>query len=190
VVILGWVAFAEGHWDEAERYVSAAWQLDQHSEAADHLAQIYQKRGNKEEAIHFYALSLGARQPELETRERLATLVSTEKIDSLVAEKQKELLQLRTVKLKNSSRRDGSASCFVLLSPGGAGLAKVEAVKFLSGSETLRDMSNELPSAQFSQSFPNASSLKILRRGILSCTATSPDCTFVLDLAEDVKSVD
>ena len=33
---LGWVAFAEGNLKEAERYVSAAWQLEQHSEAADH----------------------------------------------------------------------------------------------------------------------------------------------------------
>jgi Flp pilus assembly protein TadD len=187
---LGWVAFAQGNLNEAERYVSAAWQLDQHSEVADHLGQIYQNRGNKEEAIHFYGLSLSTRRPELETRERLAALVTAEKIDSLIAERRKELLQLRTMTLKNSTKKDGSAAFFILLSRDETDLAKVEAVKFLSGTESLKDMSTALRTAKFSQTFPDASSLKILRRGILSCTATSPDCTFVLDLSEDVRSVD
>ena len=44
---LGWIAFGQGNSEEAQRYASAAWELGQHTEAADHLAQIYQKRGNK-----------------------------------------------------------------------------------------------------------------------------------------------
>jgi len=188
---LGWVAFAQGNLNEARRFVSAAWQLAQHSGVADHLGQIYEKSGNKEEATHFYALSLSARRPEQETRERLAALVTTEKVDSLTAEHQKELLELRTVKLKNSSKKDGSAAFFILLSSGEADFAKVEAVKFLSGSESIKDMSDALlRTAKFSQAFPDANSTKVLRRGILSCAATSSDCTFVLDLPDDVRSVD
>jgi Flp pilus assembly protein TadD len=187
---LGWVAFAEGNLNDARRFVSAAWQLDQDSDVADHLGQIYEKSGNKEEATHFYALSLSARRPDQETRERLATLVTTEKVDSLTAEHQKELLELRTVKLKNSSKKDGSAAFFILLGPGEADLTKVEAVKFVSGSESVKDMGDTLRTAKFSQAFPDASSIKVLRRGILSCTSTSSDCTFVLDLPEDVRSVD
>jgi hypothetical protein len=76
------------------------------------------------------------------------------------------------------------------LGPGAANLVKVEAVKFLSGSEARKDMSDALQTTNFSQTFPTADPVKILRRGVLSCGASSPDCTFVLDLPEDVKSVD
>jgi Flp pilus assembly protein TadD len=187
---LGWVAFAEGNVNEAERYISAAWQLSQHSEVADHLAQIYQKRGNNEGAIHFYALSLSARRPEPETRERLATLVDSGKIASLTTEHRNELQQLRTLTLRNPDKKVGTAAFFVLLSPGESDLAKVETVRFQSGSVSLKDMSDAVRAAKFTQTFPDATSLKILRRGILTCTESSPDCTFVLDLPEDVRSVD
>jgi Flp pilus assembly protein TadD len=187
---LGWVAFAEGNLNEAEQYVSAAWQLEQHSEVAEHLGEIYEKQGNKGEAIHYYALSLAARRPEPETRKRLAAFVTSAKVDSVVAEHQDELRQVRTLKLRNLSKKDGSAAFFFLLSPGNTDLAKVEGVKFLSGNETLKDLSDELQTANFRQRFPKADPLKVLRRGILSCGATSPDCTLVLDLPEDVKSLD
>jgi tetratricopeptide (TPR) repeat protein len=58
---LGWVAFAGGKLDIAERYVSAAWQLGGDAEEADHLGQIYEKRENKSEAAHLYALAMAAR---------------------------------------------------------------------------------------------------------------------------------
>jgi hypothetical protein len=187
---LGWVAFAEGNLNEAESYVSAAWQLEQHSEVAEHLGEIYEKRRNTEDATHYYALSLAARRPEPETRERLANLVGAAKVDSVVAEHQEELRRLRTLEVKNVNKKDGSAAFFILLMPGNAGLAKVDSVKFLSGSESLKDMSDALQTAKFSQTFPKADPVKILRRGVLSCQASSSDCTFVLDLPEDVKSLD
>jgi Flp pilus assembly protein TadD len=187
---LGWVAFAQGNLEEARRLVSAAWQLDQHSEVADHLGQIYEKSGNKDEGIHFYALSLSARRPELKTRDRLAALVTPDKVDSLIAEHQRELLELRTVKVKNSNKKDGSAAFFVLLAPGKADIARVEAVKFLSGSDSSKDMIDTVQTAKFIQIFPKTDPVKILRRGTLSCQASSPDCTFVLDLPQDVKSLD
>ena len=92
--------------------------------------------------------------------------------------------------MRNINKKDGSAAFFILLSPGEADFAKVEAVKFLSGGENLKDMCDVLKTAKFSQTFPKADPVKILRRGILSCQATSPDCTFVLDLPEDVRSLD
>jgi len=38
---LGWVHFQKGDLDVAERYIRAAWLLDQNGEMGDHLAQIY-----------------------------------------------------------------------------------------------------------------------------------------------------
>ena len=68
---LGWVYYAEGNLDKAEKYVAAAWALGQHGEVGDHLGQIYEKRGEKEKAIHTYALALSGLRPIPETRGRL-----------------------------------------------------------------------------------------------------------------------
>lgn len=116
--------------------------------------------------------------------------MTAERLDSLIAEHRQELLPLRTLKLKNPDKRNGNAAFFVLLRPAEADLAKGEAVKFLSGTEILKDMSDALHASRFFQTFPDTSAPKILRREILSCTASAAECTFVLDLPEDVRSID
>src|SRR5580700_8154282 len=75
---LGWVHFAEGDLDKAEKYVSAAWGLGHHGEVGDHLGQIYEKKGNKNRALQTYALSLNGLRPTPETRDRLASLAGGE----------------------------------------------------------------------------------------------------------------
>src|SRR4029077_131071 len=59
---LGWVEFADGNVDKALKYILAAWQLSEGAEVADHLGQIYAKRGDTEKAEYFYAVSLNARR--------------------------------------------------------------------------------------------------------------------------------
>jgi Flp pilus assembly protein TadD len=188
---LGWVAFAEGKLEAAERYVSAAWQLGQRAEVADHLGQIYEKRGNKEEAACMYALAMNAHRPEPETRSRLAALLGAEDKAAAGVEKYGGQLQLeRTIKLGNGNKLEGKADFFVLLGQGGGGLVKVEAVAFVSGDERLKGLTDALSSSTWHQAFPDDTPLKILRRGTLSCAATVADCTFLLALPQDVKSVD
>ena len=72
---LGWVYFARGDMQKAAKYVSAAWVLGGHGEVGDHLAQIYQKMGRKDDAVRTYAMSLSGIRPSNETRTRLAALV-------------------------------------------------------------------------------------------------------------------
>lgn len=81
---LGWVHFQRGNLDQAEQFIRAAWLLGQHGEVGDHLAQIYEKRGEKEKAIQIYAQALAAYKPLPETRPRLVALLapSSEKQDS------------------------------------------------------------------------------------------------------------
>src|SRR5205807_2182902 len=47
---LGWVYFRQGNLPEAERYVRAAWLLNFYGEEGDHLAQIEERLGRKEDA--------------------------------------------------------------------------------------------------------------------------------------------
>ncbi len=73
---LGWVHFQRGNLEQAEQFIRAAWLLGQHGEVGDHLAQIYEKRGDKDKAIQTYAEALAAYKPLPETRQRLAALLA------------------------------------------------------------------------------------------------------------------
>ncbi len=187
---LGWVHFSAGNLDKGEKYVSAAWLLGQHGEVGDHLGQIYEKQGRKEEAIHTYALALKGIRPIPETRGRLAALLGGEKkLAAEVAKYQDELQEQRTVKLGKAAQETGSAEFFVLLAPGSSG-ASVEGVKFVSGEEKLKVFSEALRNARFKVIFPDDAPTKVLRRGILSCSKATGQCVFVLLLPDDVRSVE
>jgi tetratricopeptide (TPR) repeat protein len=187
---LGWVWFMSGNLDKAERYVLAAWQVGQNSAVADHLGQIYEKRGDKERAVDYYALAMNARRPEVEIRGRLAALAGADKVDAIVEKSQSELIEQRTIKLGNTPKQAGKAEFFFLLSNGPHSEMAVEGVKFASGDPQLKSFTDAVRTARYIQTLPDDTAVKILRRGTLSCTAAASDCTFVLVLPEDVRSVD
>jgi tetratricopeptide (TPR) repeat protein len=54
---MGWIYFRQGNLPLAESYVRAAWMQGQHREVGDHLGQIYEKEGKKQEAANIYALA-------------------------------------------------------------------------------------------------------------------------------------
>jgi tetratricopeptide (TPR) repeat protein/transglutaminase-like putative cysteine protease len=188
---LGWIYFADGNLDKAEKYVAAAWGLGHHGEVGDHLGQIYEKEGKKDLALRTYALSLSALRPTPETRDRLASLTGGDtNVDAAVAKYKDDLQQLRTIDLGKVAKETGTADFFVLLSRGKGSDATVEAVKFASGDEKLKLFTDALRTAEYRLAFPDDTPVKILRRGILSCSATTGTCTFVLMLPDDVRTVD
>jgi len=190
---LGWVHFQKGELEPAEKYIHAAWLLDQHGEVGDHLAQIYEKRGQRQNAVQTYAQALAATRPVAETRGRLAQVAGGEdKISPLVHKAAEELSALRTVKLGKLLKENASAEFFVLLGPpNGASRvgARVEDVKFISGSEKLRPLAEALRSGGYPAAFPDEIPTKLLRRGTLSCSSTTGDCSFVLLPPDQVTSI-
>jgi tetratricopeptide (TPR) repeat protein/transglutaminase-like putative cysteine protease len=182
---LGWVYFARGDYDKAEKYVSSAWQLGQHGEVGDHLGQIYEKRGEKNKAIETYALAMTGLRPVSETHDRLTHLAG----DSAKPAPSNELEQLRTISLPCAQGITGSAQFFVMLAASSSG-ATVENVKFISGDDKIRGMSDALTHLKVGMSFPDDTPTKVLRRGLLSCPAGSSSGTLVWVLPDDVRSVD
>jgi Flp pilus assembly protein TadD/transglutaminase-like putative cysteine protease len=189
---LGWVYFQRGDLDTAERYLRAAWLLNQHGEVGDHLARIFDKRGQKEEAIRTYALAIAAVHSVPETRGRLAALLGSgaeeQIIKILLAKAGIELSALRTYQAGNLLKEKAEADFLLLLSPGEKE-AKIDEVRFVSGSEKLRPFAANLRSLHFVGVFPDASPTKLVRRGTLSCSPATGECTFVLALPEDVRTV-
>jgi hypothetical protein len=166
--------------------------LSQHGEVGDHLAQIYDKLGEKDHAVQTYARALAAPHSVPETRARLMLLLGGNAgIDDLVQKARTEMAPLRSFPLKGLPKQDAAADFLVLFSPEGAdGMAtKVEAVKFVSGDETLRPIGEKLSSLDYGTVFPDASPIKLVRRGTLACSAKTGDCTFTLILPEDVHAV-
>jgi tetratricopeptide (TPR) repeat protein len=187
---LGWVYFARGDFGKAEKYVNASWVLGEHGEVGDHLAQIYEKRGRKDDAIRTYAMSLSGLRPALETRGRLAALVGGDsKASGVVEQHRLDLQKMRTVKLGKIAPASGTAEFFVVMTSSSAG-TKVEAAKFISGEEKLKPLTENLRSAKVDFAFPDDVPTKILRRGVLSCSKSSDECEFVMMVPEDVHSVD
>ena len=188
---LGWVEFADGNLDKAQQYVLAAWQLSPGSENADHLGQIYEKLGKKEQAAHFYALAMNARRPEPEARSRLAALAGgNDKVDAIVEKNRGEPTEQRPIKVDNTPKQEGKGEFFLLFSNGQGSEMAVDEVKFASGDEKLKIFTEALRSVRYGQTVPDKTAVKILRRGTLSCTAAAAECTLLLSLPDDVKSVD
>jgi tetratricopeptide (TPR) repeat protein/transglutaminase-like putative cysteine protease len=212
---LGWVYFQRGNLDKAEQYIGAAWLLGQHGEVGDHLAQIYEKRGEREKSIATYAQALAAYKPLPETRPRLAALLghaassSSKTVDKPVknaaatkvagkGSPQKPILDLKIDALVEKGRRELEAMRTVGLGPlvkesaqadfylvVGPG-PKVEDVRFISGSDQLKPFTDALRAAQFKITFPDSTPTRLLRRGTLSC-APATDCKLMLVPADDLS---
>jgi tetratricopeptide (TPR) repeat protein/transglutaminase-like putative cysteine protease len=163
----GWVEFKRGNLDAAERYVSAAWQATGSGNIAEHLAEIYEKRGNKDEAIHYYVLSLVGQSPSNEARPRLAALGVTGDLDSRVEKGRAEMQALRTRKLAASGK--GTGDFFALVSP-----TKNDQIKFVSGDPEIKALADVVKSTNLNIQFPDPSSVRVLRRGTVKCGTLPP----------------
>jgi hypothetical protein len=187
---LGWVAFADGKLDQAQKYLTSAWQLSRGSVEADHVAQVFEAQGDKERAIRFYALAMNAHRPESETRHRLVALVGADdKADAVIAKNRDEFSALSTIKIPNAAKVEGKADFFVLLKTGSGPEAVVDGVRFVSGEEKLKPLADALRTVHYDQSLPDSTPVKILRRGTLSCNANASDCAFQMAQPDEVRSV-
>lgn len=182
---LGWVAFARGDVARANTYVEMAWKLSQEAEVGDHLAQIYDKLGRRQDAISMYASALASRRPSSDVRRRLeAVLPGGTNIDTLTDTFRPRLSEMRTTRIDGKGTVKGTADFLVLFSAPG----KVEGVRFLSGDEALRPLTESIRAASFDRMFPDEVPAKILRRALVGCAASGCALTLILpDDAEPVK---
>jgi tetratricopeptide (TPR) repeat protein len=179
---LGWVYFQRGDLDRAEGFVRSAWVLAQHGEVGDHLAQVYEKKGDRQKAMHQYALAQVAYKPDPDTRKRLVTLAGSDKAaDALLDPARKELAAMSSVALGplvKDGREPLKADFYVVLSPG----PKVDDVRFIGGSDKLKGFTDALRSAPFAVPFPDNTPTRLLRKGTMSC---EKECVFQLTPADE-----
>jgi tetratricopeptide (TPR) repeat protein len=211
---MGWIKFKRGNLKAAEDYIHAAWMLNDRSDMGDHLGQIYEKEGRRDDAIRAYALAMTYPNPPIETRGRLVALVGEKRADAEISSARAS--QRRCVMLPNPQKIDGAAEFWVLLSAPAAGdMAPSPDAKFIAleadsasassspaaakggdgkTADQLRDAFQNfvttLRAAKFPYSFPEGESGKILLRGVVQCDSHGrSSCTFNIFPAEQTVRV-
>ncbi|MGD0790334.1 MAG: DUF3857 domain-containing protein [Terriglobales bacterium] len=166
---MGWAKFHRGENLAAMQFLTSAWLLSQSGTVGNRLGQVLEKQGQPEKARHMYALAAaagGSTNDVQDSRARLAKLAS----DPGAAEKDAaqatvELVQARTVKLGPITSKPVSARFNLVFDSS----PRPERAEFVDGDESLRSAAEQLREKDFPVRFPDVSSVKIVRRGLLSC---------------------
>jgi tetratricopeptide (TPR) repeat protein/transglutaminase-like putative cysteine protease len=180
---MGWAKFQRGENLTAMQFLTSAWLLSQSGTVANRLGQVLEKQGQPEKARHMYALAAAASGSDMQdSRARLAKLAG----DPSAAEKDLaqapgELVQARTVKLGPITSKSVSARFNLVFDSS----PRPERTEFVDGDESLRSAAEQLRQKDFPVRFPDVSSVKIVRRGLVSCGGSG--CSIEL-LAIDKES--
>ena len=176
---MGWIYYARGDLGKAELYVRAAWLLSNESAIGEHLGQIQQRLGRPADAIQSYALAMNAGPPSQTIRPRLIKLVGSEReADRRIDQASSALMAMRTIRLGNLLAADVSGEVQLLIGPG----PRVEAVRIASGPSQLQQLTAAIRRVTVTMTFPPDpdNSVKLVRRGVVSCSSPSGNCALVL----------
>jgi transglutaminase-like putative cysteine protease/tetratricopeptide (TPR) repeat protein len=174
---MGWAKSLQGENLAAMQFLQSAWLLSQSAAVANRLGQVLEKQGQPEKARHMYALAIAADEgaktnnkgDAQDSRARLSKLAG----DAAVAEKEiiqarAELVQGRTVKLGPITTKTVSARFNLVFDSS----PRPERAEFVDGDESLRSAAEQLREQNFPVRFPDVSSVKIVCRGLLSCSGS------------------
>jgi len=168
---IGWAKFQRGENLAAMQFLTSAWLLSQSGTVANRLGQVLEKQGQAEKARHMYALAVaagGSPNEVLDSRAHLAKLAgNSAAAEKDVAQAPLELVQARTVRLGPIviSSKPVSARFNLVFDSS----PRPERAEFVDGDESLRSAAEQLREKDFPVRFPDVSSVKIIRRGLLSC---------------------
>jgi tetratricopeptide (TPR) repeat protein/transglutaminase-like putative cysteine protease len=171
---IGWAKFQRGENLAAMQFLTSAWLLSQSGTVGNRLGQVLEKQGQPEKARHMYALAAaagGSTSEVQDSRARLAKLAGDPGVaENSAAEKDlaqapAELVLSRTVKLGPIASKPVSARFNLVFDSS----PRPERAEFVDGDESLRSAAEQLREKDFPVRFPDVSSVKIVRRGLLSC---------------------
>ncbi len=166
---MGWAKFQRGENLPAMQFLQSAWLLSQSGTVGNRLGQVLEKQGQAEKARHMYALAVAAGGSDVpDSRARLAKLAGDSAAEKELAQAPAELVQARTVKLGAITSKTASARFNLVFDSS----PRPERAEFVDGDESLRSAGEQLREKDFPVRFPDVSSIKIVRRGQLSCGAS------------------
>jgi tetratricopeptide (TPR) repeat protein/transglutaminase-like putative cysteine protease len=164
---IGWAKFQRGENLAAMQFLTSAWLLSQSGTVGNRLGQVLEKQGQRERARHMYALAVaagGSASEVQDSRARSAKLAG-DAGEKDIAQAPAELAQARTVKLGPITNKPVSARFNLVFDSS----PRPERAEFVDGDKSLRSAAGQLREKDFPVRFPDVSSVKIVRRGLLSC---------------------
>ena len=190
---LGWVYFQKGDLDAAEKYIKAAWIIQQDGDQGHHMGMIAEKRGRKDEAIRLYAQGTATLQSAPDARESLLRLAPADSVQKLLDVAKVELRDnnvLNLGQLMPALKAPAEAEFYVVFAPDSTRAAQVVDVKFIKGAESLKPLATQLKTIKHQLVFPDNSPTKIVRRGALLCLPKPGGCSFTMIGPDLITSVD
>jgi tetratricopeptide (TPR) repeat protein/transglutaminase-like putative cysteine protease len=181
---IGWAKYQQGEYLDAMQFLNCSWLLSQSGTVGNRLASVLEKEGQRQQARHVLALAIAAGGGEVAaSRERLLKLSTTpEAADREVAEANAEFLRARTVTFPALVSGKSSAQ-FALVFDGSDKPGRAE---WLEGDAGLRVAADKLREKEYPVKFPDASSIKIIRKATVSCDGSG--CALVLQALEGLQS--
>src|SRR5215467_5080627 len=153
---MGWAKYLKGENLAALQFLNSAWLLSGSGTVANRLGQVYEKAGQRDKAQRFseIAKGCGAGVGECNSSESIAE---------------------RTVKLEGLTAKMGSAQFNLVFDSS----PRPERAEFVGGDEALRSAGQQLRDTDFPVKFPDVSSIKIVRRAVVACSASGCSAEFV-----------
>jgi tetratricopeptide (TPR) repeat protein len=189
---LGFLKLRSGDAVSAQKYIESAWMLWQRAALGEHLIEVYEKLGKKQEAARICRLALAAPgkddEPDLRSKleacqKRLGVSTSDSPVVNAKAYKPFssggiELSEMRSVKVSFPGElpSESKSATFTIIITNGQ---KTVQAKFVEGTEDLRPAVKTLTAAKFPQTFPDDTPAKLILQGLLSCSKFSKGCMFV-----------
>ena len=196
---LGWVYFHQGDTKRAEAFVRAAWILGEDPIVAEHLGQIYEVTGKKQQAAKMYEFALAVSSMPIFVPDAVPTDAVkaqatqneriTERYRKLTGKRPvlndtwrlpngewtktpaEQLRQTREVKTPNAQKLSGKAQYLIVFKSG-----KVDSADFHSGDDELKPLAQELETAKYPIEFPADSAATLVMRVDVKCHSASA-CT-------------
>jgi tetratricopeptide (TPR) repeat protein len=175
---LGWILNAEGKAAAAEPLIQAAWRASLRAEIGDHLAQIEEQAGRKDEAATTYGLAQSAvdRTTPDEVRQHITNALARLKAGGAKPGPSNAiaLQDLRTWKIKCPADVSGWGSFRLVIATSG-----VVEVQQMSGEGKIEGVKPAVAAMKFSELLWPGSKAHLLRSAVVSCT-TGATCDVLL----------
>jgi len=176
---LGWILFKEGKLDQAEPLLEASWRASLQAEVGDHLGQLYEAQGKKDEAMTAYGFAQTACNSNTQQDAHAHITESVQRLKAAGAKQKSEtgtqaLQDLRTYKLSKPAGTSGWGTFRLEITTAGV----IESQQ-MSGDPHIAGVKPALDKMKFSALLPPDSKAHLLRSAVVSCS-TAANCEVVL----------
>jgi tetratricopeptide (TPR) repeat protein len=176
---LGWILFREGKLETAQAQLSPAWRTSLQAEVGDHLAQVYEAEGKKDDACATYTLAQAAlnRTSSPEARRHITESMARLKAAGAKpgpANAVQALQDLRTYRIPRPAGVSGWGTFRLEITTAGV----IESQQ-MSGEQRLAAIKPAIDAMKFPELIPPSSKAHLLRSAVVSCSMGA-ECEVVL----------